>query len=162
MDPNTLTNLDPKLRETYERVMGTTTPAPASSPPAAASDLKPSQPAATPAPDVSLTPPADSLSASVTPDSKSPLSPAPSVDSTPAADSLSEPVIPESAMSQEQPQNVTINQPLPDPTAGVIINKPHGHMGLIRVFYILGAVVFFVIYIFFWMKIFNIPFPFLS
>jgi len=57
---------------------------------------------------------------------------------------------------EQQPETVTISQPLPNPTAMNQINKPHGHAGLIKIFYILGAVVFFFIYVFFWVKIFNI------
>lgn len=53
MDPKTLANLDPKLRETYERVMGSSSPAPASPAPAAA-------PAVPPAPDIK---PADTTAA---------------------------------------------------------------------------------------------------
>ena len=156
MDPNSLTNLDPKLRETYERVMGTSTPAPTTPLPQAAD----ATPAATT--DIASKPATDALSTPVAPDPTNPLSPAePMTSATPPSDGLSQPVVAESPLSQEQPQNVTINQPLPDPTAGVIINKPHGHMGLIRVFYILGAIVFFIIYMFFWIKIFNIKIPFL-
>lgn len=155
MDPNTLTNLDPKLRETYERVMGTTTPAPAE-PPAASDQPSAQIPVPTPAAD-----PLPITASEPAPEQASP-SPTPSTPtlSAPAADTLSAPLT-QPLSTNDQPQNVTINQPLPDPSVSAFVAKPHGHMGLIRVFYILGGIVFFVIYIFFWMKIFNIQLPFL-
>jgi hypothetical protein len=79
-------------------------------------------------------------------------SPAVEISSTPNQDT---------AQPQDQePQVVTISQSLPTPTADNQIVQPHGHSGLIKVFYVLGITVFFVIYIFFWMKIFNISLPF--
>lgn len=157
MDPNSLSNLDPKLRETYERVMGTTSQPtvpigqPADKAPDPASASTPSQSATTPSPTPNASPAVSPMSA------PSPIDAAPAVDnistSATGTDGLSAPV-------NDQPQNVTINQPLPNPAASVILTKPHGHMGLIKVFYVLGATVFFVIYIFFWMKIFNIQLPF--
>lgn len=161
MDPNSLTNLDPKLRETYERVMGTSASAkssaaaansiPADQNPTEATPLPGTEAMPAPAPGAIPAPePLDSLP------SLGNSAPSPS----PTGDVLSAPIA-QSPLTSEQPQTVTINQPLPNPTAGNIITKPHGHMGLIRVFYILGAIVFFVIYVFFWMKIFNIKLPFL-
>ena len=113
MDPASLSNLDPKLRETYERVMGTTGSA-ASQPP-------------------------------VSPDALS----------TPAVD----PILANTA-TPDQPQTVTIDQPLPNPAASNIITPPHGHGGLLKVFYVLGGVVFFVIYTIFCMKLLNVSLPF--
>ncbi len=133
MDPTSLSNLDPKLKDTYERVMGTSTPAPADA------------------------------SAPTTPTASQTLADsAPAADSSTTENTLSP--LPENtspASAEPHPETVTINQPLPPtPAASAIIDKPHGHSGLIVVFYVLGAIVFFVIYIFFWAKIFNIALPF--
>jgi hypothetical protein len=138
MDPNSLSSLDPKLRETYEKVMGsqpTATNDVASPPPA--DNTPPAQPVQNA--DAGVNPPAA--------DTPSPeLSSTPNQDATPPQD--------------QEPQVVTISQSLPAPTADNQIVQPHGHSGLIKVFYVLGTTVFFVIYIFFWMKIFNISLPF--
>lgn len=158
MDPASLANLDPKLKETYERVMGTTAPpdpvpTQSTTDGAAASDATPtdqkSDSAQSPGP---VTPATNTDAPASTPNAPS------STDglSTPVAASLVQNPVSES----DQPQTVTINQPLPNPTPSNIITQPHGHMGLIRIFYILGATVFFVIYVFFWMKIFNFSLPF--
>ncbi len=138
MDPNTLSNLDPKLKETYDRVMGTTSPATAN--PAASAD-----PASTLSQPVIDTQSKDLSSENTIPANNPSLAPSENI----------------SALSDEpHPQTVTLSQPAENPIASNIIAKPHGHMGLIRVFYILGGTVFFVIYIFFWAKIFNIKLPF--
>lgn len=146
MDPNTLSNLDPKLKETYEKVMGTNVTPPASSIPDQVTDASPATPQSAPtAPINAEAPPvqnqmngSDGLSAPV---------------QTPPVENIN--------ISSESPQTVTINQPLPNPAeTSILPNKSHGHMGLIKVFYVLGATVFFVIYIFFWMKIFNLQLPF--
>ncbi|HUQ85246.1 MAG TPA: hypothetical protein VM077_02880 [Candidatus Limnocylindrales bacterium] len=145
MDPASLSNLDPKLRETYERVMGATTPAAGTPPPAPDATTTPStgEPGVT---QTVTTPPAENIPATQpTPDGLS--------------STMTSSVLENSAPS-EQPQTVTINQPLPAGNASGIISQPHGHSGLIKVLYYLGAAVFFVIYVFFWMKIFNISLPF--
>ncbi|HVF69088.1 MAG TPA: hypothetical protein VNA13_00840 [Xanthomonadales bacterium] len=142
MDPASLSNLDPKLRETYERVMGATTPAVSDTPPTA---------------DNPTPPEAGATSTVATPIA------ADTAPITPSTDELS-PTIPapvmENSAPSDQPQTVTINQPLPNPTSMNQLKTSHGHMGLIKILYILGAIMFFVIYIFFWMKILNLNLPF--
>lgn len=138
MDPSTLSNLDPKLKETYEKVMGTSTVQ-------AGQDQTPP-------------PTADGMQAEAQPaPNTSPANPNP-------GDGLSAPVqgpLTEDPPQMEQPQTVTINQPLPNPmSSNIIAPKSSGHGGLLKVFYVLGGTVFFVIYIFFWMKIFNLSLPF--
>ncbi len=150
MDPASLSNLDPKLRETYERVMGTTTPAASDTPPTPPADGTTTTPIVEPAPSTTDT-------TTPTPSTDTPTPPPVSPDelSTSAA-----PPAPDSLARAEQPQTVTISQPLPNPATSNVITPPHGHMGLIKVFYVLGGAVFFVIYIFFWLKIFNFNLPF--
>lgn len=151
MDPAALSNLDPKLRETYERVMGTT--GSAATPPSPLPDGTTSATAATePAPATTQ----DSSTPAAAADSAAPQPPvSPDTLSTPAVD----PIIANTA-TPDQPQTVTIDQPLPNPAASNVITPPHSHGGLLKVFYVLGGAVFFVIYILFWMKILNVSLPF--
>ncbi|HSW47998.1 MAG TPA: hypothetical protein VLG67_02855 [Candidatus Saccharimonadales bacterium] len=134
MDPQSLSNLDPKLKETYDRVMGAPSAAPGSSP----------------LPDSSIMPQPSA-------DAAQPANPTPSASLENTANATADSLSP---IPEQQPQTVTINQPLPQSSSSAIVTKPHGHSGLIRIFYILGAIVFFVIYVFFWVKIFNVSLPF--
>lgn len=61
-----------------------------------------------------------------------------------------------SSATMEQPFNT---QPLPSPAE---VNQPAHHetSALLRVLYIIGAVIFFAIYTIFWVKVFNLPFLF--
>ena len=144
MDPNALSSLDPKLRETYERVMGANANSapPPGAPPAADASPTTTAPvgdaAPQPQPGLSTTPTPEQTPSSASPDANA-----------------AAPVDP----SQDQPKVVTITQSLPNPTPELQVAQPHGHAGLIKVFYVLGTAVFFVIYIFFWMKIFNFQLP---
>lgn len=119
MDPNALSHLDPKLRETYERVMGAS---------------KPSDPPSTPFPA-----PIDG----------------------PGRDSATLPDINAQENDLEPlTQTVNISQPLESINQIKNAGETHGHKGLMQIFYILGTSVFFIVYVFFWLKIFNIPLPF--
>jgi len=60
----------------------------------------------------------------------------------------------QSAMSTEP-----MTQPLPSPST---VNQPHETSALLKVLYIVGSVIFFAVYTFFWIKVFNLPVPFLS
>lgn len=122
MDPKALSNLDPKLRETYERVMGTTTPSGSPTAP----------PPVTSAPNET--------------------SPAPK----------SSPLMETPFANEQSPGAVTISQPLPASAPMTPLASKHKHSGLIKVLYILGAIVFFTIYLLFWAKIFNFKLPFLG
>lgn len=124
MDPNSLSNLDPKLRETYERVMGTAPATPAS---------------AGPTPTSPTTAPTDAIPA------------------TPAAT----PVMNTPFATEQKPEAVTVSQPLPT-TPLTPLPTPKAHGGLIKVLYILGGIVFFAIYIFFWTRIFGLKLPFIG
>lgn len=131
MNPQSANNLDPKLKETYDKVMGTSTqpaaPAPQSAAPAA------------PAPDQNTQaapPPADAAQNA-----------APTIPQAPyTADNLS---------FQAAIQQPATNQV---PLGNVV--APKQPSSLLRILYIVGGVVFFVVYTFVWLKIFNIPLPF--
>jgi hypothetical protein len=153
MDPNALSSLDPKLRETYEKVMGTGA-APLADPAPATENTQPATPAAPVAADAAPQQPSAS-------DQQHNQGANATGATPPPMPELSTSSSPEAASNQDQePKVVTISQSLPMPTADNQLIQPHGHSGLIKVFYTLGTIVFFVIYIFFWMKIFNISLPF--
>ncbi len=158
MDPASLSNLDPKLRETYERVMGATPQAGTASPPPTAAD------AAVPDSQTSVLSPTPTEAPLTAPENASASTPEGNTDSSLSASPVSADAAPATATVtvDEQPKNVTIPQTAPAEDQQPInqIAKPHGHSGLIKIFYMLGATVFFVIYIFFWVKIFNFQLPF--
>lgn len=77
---------------------------------------------------------------------------------TPDADPMA-PVTPYNPAPGE-PQAQVFTQPLPSPAEVSQANAPHEASSLLRVLYIVGAVVFFAIYTVFWIKVFNLPFLF--
>jgi hypothetical protein len=80
---------------------------------------------------------------------------------TPATEPASAPVTPYSPENQTQyasPVDQTA-QPLPSPST-VAQSAPKETSALLRVLYIIGAVIFFAIYTVFWIKVFNLPFLF--
>jgi len=144
MDPKTLSNLDPKLRETYERVMGSASAAEPGSTPAPGATA-PTQPAATiPAAESPIPTPSASHVVEPTPT----LSPATPVMPATEPNPFQTPVMP----AAEPP-------PLPSP-ASVNQMTDQNASPLIRILYIVGAIVFFIVYTFFWTKVFNLQWPF--
>ncbi len=69
------------------------------------------------------------------------------------------PYIPTSEEPQSASSSQPFSQPLPSP-ASVNQALPHEASPLLRVLYIVGAVVFFAIYTIFWIKVFKLPFLF--
>lgn len=136
MDPQTPNNLDPKLKATYDRVMGTAT-APVGGQPAAQAATPP---AAAPAPITDPNAPA------AAPAESAPQNTSPSIPQTPyTADNLSfQAAIQQTPATNQVPGLVT----------------PRQSSSTLRVLYIIGGVVFFVVYTFVWVKIFNLPLPF--
>lgn len=172
MDPKALASLDPKLRETYEKVMGTSTsPSPKtpdpvdSTPPSRTSTLLPGllKP---------QTPPIPAPSASYSPNIPPPASPLNSTSPTPplqspvqASDFAALQPTPTGAplpATQGSMQNVKTIQPLPSPAS---INKTVASSSqtspVIRTLYIIASIIFFTVYTIFWLKIFKFPIPFL-
>ena len=68
------------------------------------------------------------------------------------------PYIPES-VGNDQGATEQYTEPLPSPAA---VNQaaPHETSALLKVLYIVGAVIFFAVYTIFWIKVFNLPFLF--
>jgi hypothetical protein len=135
MDPN---NLDPKLKETYDRVMGTQTAPPTT----AGAPATPPQPSSAPVnPVVNTSPTTTSV---VSPDM-------PQIPETPAytQDNLN---------FQAAIQTPVVGAPLAAQPEAII--QQHKPSSLLKILYIIGAIVFFVAYTFLWIKIFNLPLPF--
>lgn len=132
MDPQSANNLDPKLKETYDKVMGTTTAPAAGAAPGTPAPQPVAPPAGTPPPQDAAAPAQNA---------------APSIPQTPyQADNLS---------FQAAIQTPANNQ---TPLGAVV--PPQQPSSLLRILYIVGGVIFFVVYTFVWVKIFNLPLPF--
>lgn len=131
MDPQKLSQLDPKLRDAYQRVMGTTIPQ--------------SQPAPAPTPELQPEP------ISV-PNTQSAASPEPFFIPQPAAN-------PEPQVPMQQPPTQNFTTPPPMPAQTTVVKKKSGIM--IPILFGIAALVFLVIYTLFWTKIFNFRLPFL-
>jgi hypothetical protein len=163
MDPKALSNMDPKLRETYERVMGTS--APAGSPPAASTaPPPPASPIPTPSTNAVVPPSFTDLSGnppppptekpvtvsglSASPDGSNPLPPL-------------KPAMPDAAAPQNPLAAATapaFGQPLPSPAS---VNQAQASpSSTLRILYIVLGVIFFILYTIFWIKVFNLPFLF--
>ena len=132
MDPN---NLDPKLKETYERVMGTQT-ATAQQTPAAPQASNPVNPITT------------------NPTTTGPVIPT----EIPQG-------VPTPAYTQD---NLNFQAAIQTPIVGAaapvpaVIVPQHHSSSLLKILYIIGAIVFFLAYTFLWIKIFKLPIPFLN
>jgi hypothetical protein len=240
MDPKTLASLDPKLRETYERVMGatsdtnpvaatpstdtatatpTTAPTPTASQPPSADQLPTTNPFATPpfeavdtnpahssdtTPDTNLSQPLTETNAgasldttTLNADGLSSAFPTPQTPeanpflTTPQPDNQPLPTVGSNTvdmnsfnlnpMGQRTDQTSVPAQDAPQPVNPVVpftpetpspstptqtsfaapnINQAKPVSSTLRILYIFAGVVFFMIYTFFWLKIFKFPLPF--
>ena len=217
MDPKALANLDPKLRETYERVMGTASATPSSMPPPA------SPPSVGPVlfDNPSSTPP---ITQPVTPNQNGNISEMPSAKDAqaiiptvgqvntaemtssapptvpPVAEQTTPPASPQpfmggGAVSAEQTQS-SIDQPIqpaelaslqpsmtgapmPESKEALQLSKPLQPLpspasvnhqpapeaaaqpsSVIKTLYFVAAIIFFIVYAIFWLKVFQYPLPF--
>lgn len=134
MDKN-VSQLDPKLKEAYDRVMGTVVTPPAKTNEAMPAPSAPSAPAASPIP---------------TPASTTPVIHA------------AEP-IPAPAQAHAAPVSTSIHQVVSSPTstpkAAVSTQKKSGSKAFI---FLLGGIVFFVVYAIVWIKMFSLKVPLLN
>lgn len=135
MDPKSLNNLDPKMKETYDRVMGTTTTPPAGTPPAQTT------PTATAMPQSSPMPASPNAATSTASAGNAPFASSPS--------------LPDNLQFQAAIQTAPTQ-----PGAVPVGQMPGQSSSLLKILYIVGSIVFFVAYTFLWIKIFNIPLPF--
>lgn len=165
MDPKNSSTLDPKLKETYERIMGT--PVPATPTPTDA-------PAATPVPGNPATDPSVPQ-INVNPTPSAPATPA--ISPEPATPIISPTYAPMGAPAQIQPadqpdpvsslpeQHTVLQQATPIAAMvakpGVVIGgKTEGKSGMLPILLGVGAIIFLIVYTFFWVKFFNFPLPF--
>lgn len=178
MDPQKLSQLDPKLREAYQRVMGTVIPKP-QSPPAQTQTPPPiNKP---PIPDPISTPPAQPQPEPATPPATQPkpfFIPQPPTNPQPEAPPAGEPT-PQSSIPTQSTSNFTqMNSEVaaPSVTATVPVLTPNfttpasqtqtavlkkkGNM-LIPAMIVITILVFIVVYGLFWARIFNLNLPFL-
>lgn len=183
MDPQKLSQLDPKLRDAYQRVMGTVIPEPqapvaqaqASTPPPAP-PVPPTPPTPDPIPIPQPTPQPEPIPTPVVepvPAVQEP-SPVPAVPPVQPPPAIPQPVESQPAINP-QPQNsnfaqmnseVTavapaagnLNFTAPIQTQATTLKKKNGMMPIL--FGIVGFV-FIVVYALFWAKIFNFKLPFL-
>ncbi len=148
MDPKNLPNLDPKLREVYERVMKTpiASPNPLQNPQA-----QPPPPPASP-----------SLGGPASPTPQPPVSPTVNNEPSPVPS-----VKPPAAQLSPTPQNTfhstqVFNPDAPSGTASPLTNaaasKSKGKIS--PVVLVLAGVVFFTVYALLWTKVFNLSLPF--
>lgn len=157
MDPKQTAQLDPKLKEAYDRVMGTPTNLttdPSQVPTqTTASAPATTSPATLPTPE--LTQPVTNTipvpATSTTPD------PTTSVATTSAAPTPPPVVMPHST------ETVKIGGDGPAPATPVVAQAaPQKKKGIPPLLIVVGAIVFLIVYSLFWVKFLNIPIPFLS
>lgn len=142
MDPQKLASLDPKLREAYQRVMGTSIPKTESQP---VQTPTPTAPSANQSADPMIQSSASAPQSAIQPESASepPVQPA-------NFDKMNSEV----SAPQSSP-NLTV--PAPQFQTTVIKNKS----GMMPILIGIIIVVFVVVYAIFWTKIFNLKLPFL-
>ncbi len=165
MDPQTLSNLDPKLKETYERVMGAkpANPTPPAATPGEKDEAEQSHAQSTPTStlqDINM-----ATTDTTQPHTEAQIqNPAGVSDNNTQLSSTPDGNMPPTTQTSEerdpQTQTVTISEPLPE--NNVVVQPKSGHDTLLRIFYILGSAVFFLVYAFFWMRIFDLSIPGLS
>jgi hypothetical protein len=176
MDPQRLSSLDPKLRNAYERVMGTTIPQPQ-----AKSDLTQAASAQTQAPSMAVpfaAPDSNSIPApQFQPQPESQLNKSPAAEPQPTINPQPQTIpMPQTAMPTQQVSNsAQMNSQAVDTQAPAEGSNPNfvapiqnqsitikrkGGIMMPVLFGIIGLV-FVVIYTLFWTKIFNLKLPFL-
>lgn len=176
MDPKQqLNQLDPKLKEAYERVMGTpvgATPAQPGTPTAATSAPTPAAPQPMPANQFAggTTPVQAAQSPQTMPPNPpqmptvQPIQPAMPATATPPH--VQPPVQPPAAFGTTQPAAVPAVGAHPTPPQGKPGAASHGFVAgkkglrMSPVLLIVGGIIFLLVYTVFWLKFFNIPLPF--
>ncbi len=183
MDPKQqLSSLDPKLKEAYERVMASgKTPAPSPyavgqpppqpmnptiGPQMPVSPLNPvgtQQPNSSPNPTVGITPPSQPMTP-IMPTINSTSQPAQNATQAPTMQ-VTPPIPPVSQPAQTGPVKVQFNTqigPATQPGQNPGMQKKKGGGKIPPALIVVAGVVFLLAYAIFWMKVFNIPIPFLG
>lgn len=172
MDQSQLNALDPKLRDTYQRIMNTQVQA---------KPAPPGQIPETPAPPPSNSPAASSQM--ISEPAIKPLENTMSQPEVPTPQNIPETPSPAAPPTPTPPHimdNIQQVAPLPPPAPQIFTSQPlstaaenqiHAYIAqevtgaryslqMIQVIYIVGGIVFFVVYALFWMKFFNVASPF--
>lgn len=181
MDQQQLNQIDPKLREAYERVMGLTSanqPAAVSVNPQSSTINQNQPPATTVTPNVNETtpPPANiAVNTAQTPfvQQVPVVNPATINQTLPSADSSNPAVIATPPVSTQPDSQSSPHRQPPTPLfdPGLDNNQMHAYMAqeiagakqsikTIQLIYMVGGLVFFLVYALFWMKFFNVSSPF--
>jgi hypothetical protein len=164
MDPKSSAQLDPKLQEAYNRVMGTPTgpatptdpAAPAANPtPAPTDQIGPIMPNVTPDPTALTTPPTVDPTVSSTPTGPEPTPITPADPTLPTPTITPEPVQPV-IETPTQPTMTTVEN-----TASHAFVAKKG-MKISPVILIVGGIVFLLVYTLVWVKVFNLSVPFIN
>lgn len=138
MDPKNIPqNLDPKLKEVYERVMGTPVGGTSSQPPPTPPNGAPKQP----------------LPPQTQPKPAGPLPPPPSP--------IPPPPLPQTSVPQNSKPFPVVNLPAAAPKQEAAASVPQKKSHLTIVIFAIVGLVFFAVYALFWMRFFNLPVPFL-
>lgn len=150
MDPKTA-NLDPKLKEAYERIMGTAVPAPLQK----ANQQTQNNPAAKPIESTPLQAPKLQVQEVAPEPLNMPMTEPPPLLST-------QPEVPLNEMVQS-PQSPALNtakkpfsEPLPPPADILNNDSPKKKSKIMPIFLTLGGLIFFVLYGVIWAKVFNL------
>lgn len=145
MDPKKSQDLDPKLKEIYERVMGTTV-APTNPTPASAIQNQAPTPPPLPSYETPKPPPTSQQTAPIT---------------TPQALSKEEPKIDLPASREQTSEQAKPEYQAYTSTPAGVIAKEKGGSKMLNVLLVVAAVLFFSIYALFWLRFFNLSLPFL-
>lgn len=148
MDPQKLSQLDPKLREAYQRVMGTPIPQPQTPSP-------PPMPAQNPTPYPAPEPQSIPTPPPAMPEPQPAIPPQP--EPPPAGGSIP------AANFDQMNSEVAATQPSPNfsaPTAQTQTAALKKKNNLMPIFIGVAALIFLVVYTLFWTKVFNFKLPF--
>ena len=166
MDPQKLSQLDPKLREAYQRVMGTSIPTPPPMPDPTPAPAPQPEPSTIPTPPVQPPTPVPQPPPTGGPTPESSMPEPPVFEPQPAIPQPESIPTPQASnfvqMNSEVPAAPAANTPnfsAPVQTQTVAIEKKSGVM--IPILFGIAGLVFIAIYTLFWTKIFNFKLPFL-
>ena len=158
MDPQKLSQLDPKLRDAYQRVMGASTPQPQAPPSQAQTPPPTPAPTPTPAPEPKPIPPEPTPPIQEPPVPKGQPAipqPEPAIPPKPPVQAINFDQMNSSVAAAQTSPNLTA----PAPQAQTIPQKKKS--SLMPILIGIAILVFIAVYALFWTKIFNLQLPFL-
>ncbi len=166
MDPQKLSQLDPKLREAYQRVMGTSIPQPQVAPIQAQTPPPPPMPTPDPTPNPAPEPEPIPNEAPAKKEDPTPSIQEPSV----TQPEISPPPEPTASnfvqMNSEvaaapvttETSSPNFSAPIATPTQTIAVKKKNSMMPILI---LIGGLILLIGYAYFWIKIFNLKIPFL-